>query len=70
MAFVDEIKNEGVELERRAMGPGSAPAGPMVIEVDHADPEKDIDALDIELPRLPLAAIDPYLSVKRTGRAS
>ena len=52
MAFVDEIKNEGVELERRAMGPGSAPAGPMVIEVDHADPEKDIDALDIELPRL------------------
>ncbi|CAN5213313.1 DEAD/DEAH box helicase family protein [soil metagenome] len=52
MAFVDEIKNEGVELERRAMGPGSAPAGPMVIEVDHGDPEKDIDALDIELPRL------------------
>lgn len=52
MEFVDEIKNEGVELERRAMGPGSTPAGPMVIEVDHADPDKDIDALDIELPRL------------------
>lgn len=52
MAFVDEIKNEGVELERRAMGPGSAPAGPMVIEVDHTDPDKDIEALDIELPRL------------------
>lgn len=52
MAFVDEIKNEGVELERRAMGPGSAPAGPMVIEVDHADPDKDMAALEIELPRL------------------
>lgn len=52
MAFVDEIKNEGVELERRSMGPGSEPAGPMVIEVDHADTEKDIEALEIELPRL------------------
>jgi type III restriction enzyme len=52
MAFVDEIKNEGVELERRAMGPGSAPAGPMVIEIDLADQDKDLEALDIELPKL------------------
>ena len=52
MAFVDDIRNEGVELERRAMGPGTPPAGPMVVEVDHADPDKDIAALDIELPRL------------------
>ena len=52
MAFVDEIRNEGVELERRAMGPGTPPAGPMVVEVDHGDPDKDIEALDIELPRL------------------
>lgn len=52
MAFVEEIKNEGVELERHAMGPGSPPVGPMVIEVDHGVPDKDIAALDIELPRL------------------
>jgi type III restriction enzyme len=52
MAFVDEIRNEGVELERRAMGPGTPPAGPMVVEVDYGDPDKDLEALDIELPRL------------------
>ncbi len=52
MDFIEEIKSEGVELERRAMGPGSPPAGPMIVEVDHGDPEKDIAALDIELPRL------------------
>lgn len=52
MAFVDEIKNEGVELERRPMGQGTAPVGPMVLEVDLGNQEKDIEALDIELPRL------------------
>lgn len=52
LAFVEEIKNEGVELEQRPMGPGSDPAGPMVVEVDRSDPDKDIDALDIALPRL------------------
>lgn len=52
LAFVEEIKNEGVELEQRPMGDGSNPAGPMVIEVDRTDPSKDVDALDIELPRL------------------
>lgn len=50
--FVEEIKNEGVELEQRPMGAGSPAAGPMVIEVDRADPEKDVEALDIALPRL------------------
>ncbi|MFG5121720.1 DEAD/DEAH box helicase family protein [Methylorubrum sp. POS3] len=52
LAFVEEIKNEGVELEQRPMGAGSNPAGPMVIEVDRGDPDKDVVALDIELPRL------------------
>ena len=52
MAFVDEIKDEGVELERRAMGPGTPPAGPMVVEVDHGNPDKDVTALEIELPYL------------------
>ena len=50
--FVESIKNEGVELEHRPMGAGSAPAGPMVIEVDRANPDKDVAALDIELPKL------------------
>lgn len=50
--FVEKIRNEGVELEQRPMGPGAGPAGPMVIEVDTADPEKDTAALDIDLPKL------------------
>jgi type III restriction enzyme len=52
LAFVETIKNEGVELERRPMGTGADPAGPMVIEIDRANPDKDIEALDIELPKL------------------
>lgn len=50
--FVEEIKNEGVELERRPMGAGTPASGPMVIEVDRADPEKDVETLDIALPKL------------------
>jgi type III restriction enzyme len=52
LEFVETIKNEGVELERRPMGEGSQPVGPMVIEIDRANPDKDIAALDIELPKL------------------
>lgn len=52
LEFVETIKNEGVELERRPMGQGSQSAGPMVIEIDRANPDKDIAALDIELPKL------------------
>lgn len=49
LEFVETIKNEGVELERRPMGEGTKPAGPMVVEVDR---DKDVAALDIELPKL------------------
>lgn len=52
LEFVETIKNEGVELERRPMGQGSQSAGPMVIEIDRGNPDKDIAALDIELPKL------------------
>ena len=52
LEFVETIKNEGVELERRPMGEGAAPVGPMVIEIDRANPDKDIAALDIALPKL------------------
>ena len=50
--FVETIRNEGVELEQRPMGAGSPTAGPMVIEVDKTNADKDIEALDIELPKL------------------
>jgi type III restriction enzyme len=50
--FVEGIKNEGVDLDYRPMGDRTPGAGPMVIEVDRENKTKDIEALDIELPRL------------------
>ena len=52
MEFVESIQAEGVELERKPMGTGTAPKTPLVVEVDHQNRDKDIDALDIELPVL------------------
>lgn len=50
--FVESVKAEGVELERSPMGAKSIPMKPLLVEVDHLDPVKDIAALDIVLPRL------------------
>lgn len=52
MDFVESIKSEGVELERRKMGEGSGPKSPLVVEVDRENPKKDIEKLDIEIPIL------------------
>lgn len=50
MDFVESIKGEGVILEKKAMGVGTKPIAPMVIEVDKENPNKNIEKLDIELP--------------------
>jgi type III restriction enzyme len=52
MEFVESIKAEGVEFERRPIGPGAKPVTPTVIEIDHGNPKKNIQKLDIELPLL------------------
>ncbi len=52
MEFVESIQDEGVELERRSMGEGTEPKTPLVIEVDSENDNKNIDALDIEIPTL------------------
>lgn len=52
MDFVESIKAEGVELERKAMGEGTQPKTPLVVEVDRENVNKDIEALDIEIPIL------------------
>ncbi len=52
IAFVDRIKEEGVELEQVPMGPRAQAPPPLVIEVDRANVSKDIDRLDITLPIL------------------
>ncbi|MEI6847481.1 MAG: DEAD/DEAH box helicase family protein [Chlorobiaceae bacterium] len=52
MEFVESIRNEGVELERKPMGEGSAPKAPIIIEVDTDNKRKNLDRLDIEIPVL------------------
>ncbi len=52
MDFVESIQAEGVELERKAMGEGTKPKTPLIVEVDNENDKKDIDALDIEIPVL------------------
>ncbi|MFK5980954.1 MAG: DEAD/DEAH box helicase family protein [Rhizobiaceae bacterium] len=52
MVFVESIQAEGVELERTAMGKGTKPKTPLVVEIDDENDKKDIDVLDIEIPVL------------------
>ena len=52
MDFVESIKAEGVELEKRKMDSTTKAITPTVIEVDYDNPRKDIQRLDIELPIL------------------
>ncbi|MDO8593131.1 MAG: DEAD/DEAH box helicase family protein [bacterium] len=52
MEFVESIKAEGVELEKRKMDRSGSPITPTVIEVDRQNIKKDIAGLDIELPVL------------------
>lgn len=52
MEFVESIQAEGVELERKAMGPGTQPKTPLVVEVDRENAKKNIEELDIEIPVL------------------
>ena len=54
MDFVESIQQEGVVFDRVPMGgaAGRAREDSIVVEVDNESPDKDIDALDIALPRL------------------
>jgi len=52
MDFVEAIQAEGVVLEKKAMGAGTKPKTPLVIEVDNENVNKDLDELEIEIPEL------------------
>jgi len=52
MDFVESIQAEGVILDHKPMGEGTAPKTPLVIEIDEENEKKDIDSLDIEIPIL------------------
>ena len=52
MEFVESIQSEGVTFEHVPMGPGAGRKDSLVVEVDTADSEKNIDELDIEIPKM------------------
>ncbi|CAN2039216.1 type III restriction enzyme [Candidatus Magnetomoraceae bacterium gMMP-15] len=60
MDFVESIQSEGVELERKAMGEGTKPKTPMIVEVDNENTNKDIEKLDIEIPVLTARIYQEY----------
>jgi type III restriction enzyme len=60
MDFVESIQAEGVVLERKAMGEGTGPKTPLVVEIDKENEKKDIAALDIEIPVLTPRAYREY----------
>jgi type III restriction enzyme len=52
MDFVESIQSEGVTFEHIPMGGGSVRHESLIVEVDIEDEDKDLDALDIPLPKL------------------
>jgi type III restriction enzyme len=52
MEFVESIQNEGVTFEQIPMGPGTGRKDSLIVEVDTQDADKNLDALDIALPKL------------------
>ncbi len=52
MDFVESIQSEGVTFERVPMGGGTERHDSLVVEVDAENEDKNLDALDIPLPRL------------------
>nr|VFK57730.1 MAG: type III restriction enzyme [Candidatus Kentron sp. TUN]VFK66256.1 MAG: type III restriction enzyme [Candidatus Kentron sp. TUN] len=76
MEFVESIQAEGVILEQQAMGEATPAKAPLVVEIDHDNGNKDIDALDIEIPVLTarlyreygnLADLDPGAMLVEAG---
>jgi len=68
MDFVESIQSEGVTFEHVPMGGGSIRHESLIVEVDTENKDKNLDALDIPLPKLSrryqrefknIAALDP-----------
>lgn len=52
MEFVESIQNEGVTFEHVPMGGGATRHESLIVEVDSENSDKNLDTLDIALPRL------------------
>jgi type III restriction enzyme len=70
MDFVESIKSEGVELEKKKMGEGTEPKAPLVVEVDKENVKKDIDKLDIQIPVLTPRIYREYKNISELNTAN
>ncbi len=70
MNFVSSIQSEGVELEHKPMGAGTAPKTPIIIEVDNENTKKNLDILDIEIPVLTPRIYREYKNLEALNPAS
>jgi len=70
MDFVESIKNEGVELEKRRMGEGTEPKAPLIVEVDNENVKKDIQKLDIQIPVLSPRIYREYKNISEINVAN
>ena len=70
MDFVESIKSEGVELEKKKMGEGTEPKAPLVVEVDRENTKKDIEKLDIQIPVLSPRIYREYKNISELDVAS
>lgn len=64
MDFVESIQSEGVELEHAAMGTGTRPKTPIIVEIDNEDASKNLDRLDIEIPILTARTYREYQNLE------
>ena len=64
MDFVESIQSEGVELEHAAMGTGTKPKTPIIVEIDNEDTSKNLDRLDIEIPILTARTYREYKNLE------
>lgn len=70
MDFVESIQSEGVELERKPMGEGTAAKAPIIVEVDIENTKKDMDKLDIRIPVLSSRVYREYKNLSELNPAS
>jgi type III restriction enzyme len=70
MEFVESIQAEGVVLERKPMGEGTRPNAPLVVEIDRENTQKDLAALEIEIPVLAPRAYREYKNLSALDAGS
>lgn len=70
MDFVESIQSEGVLLEQKPMGEGTAPKAPVIVEVDKENDKKDLQSLDMEIPVLTPRTYREYQNLEELSPAS